>query len=199
MLKNIRSDNRGFTLIELLMVILVIGVLAAIGITQFVNFGKDAKDSAIKANLQVLRNGIAAQNGMIRIRCSYVGSAYPLTAAIVANDIRLPTYVAGDATTSPCDTTLVTISDPDSKFVANGIPVNPWGSTDTTLNNVVHECATTGCTSKTDKCDGSGAKNGTSTAGNEDGWCYNPATGEIWANTAANNGAAAGSGNEYTF
>lgn len=59
-----RVDNiyqrlrRGFTLVELLIVIIVIAVLAAIAIPKFANSSQRGKESALKADLKVLRNAV---------------------------------------------------------------------------------------------------------------------------------------------
>jgi len=43
------KDNFGFTLIELLVVVAIIGILAAVGITQFAGFTESAKKNAVKS------------------------------------------------------------------------------------------------------------------------------------------------------
>ena len=47
--KRIMNKQKGFTLIELIMVIVVLGVLAAIALPKFVNLSGDARASIIKA------------------------------------------------------------------------------------------------------------------------------------------------------
>jgi type IV pilus assembly protein PilA len=42
--------DRAFTLIELLVVVAIIGILAAVGVTQFGGFTESAKIAAVKAN-----------------------------------------------------------------------------------------------------------------------------------------------------
>src|SRR3989344_7317250 len=79
--------NQGFTLIEILMVILLLGILAAIGITQFKDFSKETRNSSTKSNLQMLRNGISHQYGQERLRCGNSGSAWPSFNNLSANDI----------------------------------------------------------------------------------------------------------------
>jgi prepilin-type N-terminal cleavage/methylation domain-containing protein len=190
-----KSTQDGFTLIELLMVILVIAILAVIAITQFVNYGKDSRDAATKANLQIIRRAISEKNGMIRIRCNVQDSRFPLTAAINANSILSPAYVLGDATTSPCQATDVPIA-ADQLFVAAGIPVNPWSDdihSTPNNSNTVYEC--TSCTKPVPG--GAWADcNGVS----DHGWCYNPITGDVWANSAANDGnGIAHTGTEFTY
>ena len=49
----------GFTLIEVLIVIVVIAILAAIVIPRLLGAGRQAKEAALKATLQQLRNAVA--------------------------------------------------------------------------------------------------------------------------------------------
>ena len=50
--------RRGFSLIELVIVIVIIGIIAAIAIPRMSRGAEGANDSALKANLAVLRNAI---------------------------------------------------------------------------------------------------------------------------------------------
>jgi general secretion pathway protein G len=54
----IRSNDRGFTLIELMVVMLIIGVLAAVAIPSFVAAIRNAKEAALKEDLHVMRDAI---------------------------------------------------------------------------------------------------------------------------------------------
>ena len=54
----IRNRNKGFTLIELLIVVVIIGILAAIAIPRFANTKEKAYVAAMKADL---RNLVTAQ------------------------------------------------------------------------------------------------------------------------------------------
>ncbi len=188
--KRNKFTAQGFTLIEILMVILLIAILATIGITQFTNFGKDAKDNATKANLQILRSGIAAQNGMMRVRCGIVSTNYPLLADIQNNNI---TFTNG-ATSPPvggCNTVQITNTN-DQLFFANSVPPNPWGAL---VQNTITQADAAGIANHALQCVGGGAHVAT-----DDGWCYDIASGTIWANSRRNDGAVGGAtGNEYTF
>lgn len=55
--KNSGREN-GFTLVELMVVMLIIGVLAAIAIPSFIASIKNAKEAVLKEDLHVLRNAI---------------------------------------------------------------------------------------------------------------------------------------------
>jgi general secretion pathway protein G len=53
-----RSCRRGFTLVEILIVVIILGILAAIVIPQFTNASYDARNSSLASTLQTLRSQI---------------------------------------------------------------------------------------------------------------------------------------------
>ncbi len=52
------AARRGFTLIEILIVVVILGILAGIVITQYVGVRVDSDDAAVRAQLQTLRTQI---------------------------------------------------------------------------------------------------------------------------------------------
>jgi len=55
--RNLRK-NSGFTLIEILIVVIILGILAAIVIPQFTNASNDARNSSLASQLQTLRSQV---------------------------------------------------------------------------------------------------------------------------------------------
>ena len=57
--RNIRKARGGFTLIEILIVVIILGILAAIVIPQFSSASNDARTSNVQTTVQTLRSQIA--------------------------------------------------------------------------------------------------------------------------------------------
>ena len=65
-----RQDGRGFTLIELLIVVVIIGILAAIAIPKFANTKGKANAAALKSDL---RNLVTAEEAYFYDKEVYAG------------------------------------------------------------------------------------------------------------------------------
>jgi general secretion pathway protein G len=55
----IRTRKSGFTLVEILIVVIILGILAAIVIPQFTNASQDARRSSLQSTVQTLRSQIS--------------------------------------------------------------------------------------------------------------------------------------------
>ncbi|HUO07052.1 MAG TPA: prepilin-type N-terminal cleavage/methylation domain-containing protein [Phycisphaerae bacterium] len=51
-------SRRGFTLVEILIVVIILGILAAIVIPQFTNASNDARNNSVASTLQTMRSQI---------------------------------------------------------------------------------------------------------------------------------------------
>ncbi len=57
-MNRVRKNRRGFTLIEILIVVVILGILAAIVVPQFSNASQEATASSIRSQLQTIRGQI---------------------------------------------------------------------------------------------------------------------------------------------
>jgi type IV pilus assembly protein PilA len=88
-------DTKGFTLIELLIVVVIIGILAAIAIPQFASTKEKAFDAAAKSDL---RNLMAAQEGYYADNQTYADDVADFGTAFVESEQVTVTISSGDAT-----------------------------------------------------------------------------------------------------
>jgi len=114
-----RTKKSGFTLVEILIVVVILGILAAIVIPQFTDAASQANESALASNLQAVRGQIELYK-------------------IQHND-NLPTLTITEAMTNKTYAD-GTIGDGNGSYdrYMREIPVNPFNN----LNDVV-EAATT--------------------------------------------------------
>ena len=84
-----RQPHGAFTLVEVLIVVIVLGILAAIVIPQFSEASTDAKTSALTTNLATIR-------GQIQLYKLQHNDTYPTFAAFV-NQMTQYTDISGDA------------------------------------------------------------------------------------------------------
>jgi len=102
--------NKGFTIVELLIVIVVIGILAAITIVAYTGVQARAKTSVSLSSADQVRMKAAAWNGLL--------GAYPDLAQLRTNSLSPPNIDTAGGSTGPAEAKL---SSPD---VAIGATMN---------------------------------------------------------------------------
>ncbi len=92
--------RRAFSLVELVVVVLIVGILAAVAAPRMFNTSNNAKESAAKASLSVVRNAIELYNSE--------NGSYPASGSTIATD--LARYIKGPFPNSPYTNT-ATVAD----------------------------------------------------------------------------------------
>ncbi len=84
-----RSKRNGFTLVEILIVVVILGILAAIVIPQFSQASSEARESSVKSNLQMVRSQIE----LYKIQHN---DDFPVTAALLVTQLTTKTDIDGN-------------------------------------------------------------------------------------------------------
>ena len=89
------SANRGFTLVEILIVVVILGILAAMVVPQFTNASVSAQSSSMQSSLQTIRS-------QIELYHAHHDSTYPTLAQLSAawNVLTSRTDVHGNVGTT---------------------------------------------------------------------------------------------------
>lgn len=148
-------QNDGFTLIELLMVVIILGILAAVAIPQFSASSTDAKIAALKSNLASIR-------GALELYAVQHAGNYP--SANIFNQITLYTDASGTAQ----NTKDVANGFKYGPYLKNPFPKMPFATKNEDMIFISAKTAIGTVTATADPNDG--------------GWLYVTATGEFIAN-----------------
>ena len=117
------TRRRGFTLVEILIVVVIMGILAAIVVPHFGSTSDDARFTSVLANIQDLRQSIDLYRNQHLGLLPGVVDTFPDT--VFAEQLTLPTNVRGDRSAAANQG----FGDPNyplGPYVNNVLPPNPY-------------------------------------------------------------------------
>jgi general secretion pathway protein G len=105
-----KRSKKGFTLVEILIVVIILGILAAIVIPQFTQASTEARLSSLRTNLQTIR-------GQLLLYKTQHNEAYPTSS--FTTQMTTYTDLSGGTATAPDSTHTF------GPYLQGNIPVNP--------------------------------------------------------------------------
>jgi len=143
-LKNIKDKQKGFTIVELLVVIVVIGILAAITVVSYTGITQKANTTKALSNAQSVQNVAEVYFAQNQVYPSTIANFTDSTLAA-----KLPTNITVSGTAPTASNGQTNIQYENCSAGATGARITYWSYSGTTGLTVINAGSPTGCTTWT--------------------------------------------------